>query len=94
MAQDYPIYRKYAHGRTFFKIESDERFQELQLMAKNYSLTDFRAKILPDYQRIVDMIDNSSGHWEPSDQGEWDAQLKRAEAELTKGLHVGNSHFL
>lgn len=78
----YPTYRKYPHGRTFFKIVSEERFYELQIMAKVYMLTDFRVKILPDRNYIYDLTHNYEGNWEKITATEYDEKLAWCEANL------------
>ena len=80
----YPVYRKYAHNRTFFRIASEESFEELQFYPRAYTLDHFVARIYPDFQRIQDMLINDQGHWVESSEEEWLAQLKRATNDLEK----------
>lgn len=80
----YPIYRKYAHNRTFFKIVSEEMFYELQIMGKSYSVTEFKAKILPDRNYIHDLTYNYEGNWEKISEAEYDEKLAWCEGNLKR----------
>ncbi len=53
---NYPLYRKYADGKTFFKITSGSSFDELKILGIYYSIHSFEAKILPDRNFIFDLI--------------------------------------
>jgi predicted house-cleaning noncanonical NTP pyrophosphatase (MazG superfamily) len=52
---NYPFYRKYADGKTFFKITSESSFEELKILGIYYSLHSFEARILPDRNFIADL---------------------------------------
>ena len=59
----FPIYRKYNHNRTFFKITSDKDFEELNIMGNSYFLKNFEVKIFSDRIFILDMIENKNNLW-------------------------------
>jgi hypothetical protein len=67
----FPIYRKYRHNRTFFKINSEKDFEELNIISQCYTLRHFEVKILPDRVFIQDMIENKNNHWNESDEEEY-----------------------
>lgn len=75
----YPVYRKYPHNKTFFKIHSAEEFEELSIMGKKYSLNHFKAKIHPDRMYIFDLLHNYHSHYIAIDKDEYERILKESE---------------
>lgn len=71
---DFPLYRKYAHNRTFFKIISEKHFEELTLIGNSYLLRQFEVKIFPDRVFIQDMIENKDNYWLDSFKEEYEAK--------------------
>jgi hypothetical protein len=67
----YPVYRKYPHGKTFFKISSESEFEELQIIGSHYSITTLVAKILPERNYIYDLTFAFEGLWEVIGQEEY-----------------------
>jgi hypothetical protein len=59
----YPQYRKYNNNKSFFKIISTKKFEEIQLLGNKKSFHLFEAKILPDRNYIFDLTFNYSEHW-------------------------------
>ncbi|MEO6883784.1 MAG: hypothetical protein ABI199_07145 [Bacteroidia bacterium] len=59
----YPQYRKYLHGKTFFKIHSADYFEEIQWMGSRCTVHQFQAKILPDRNFIFDMTFDYEKNW-------------------------------
>ena len=59
----FPLFRKFDHERSFFKIISPTQFVEIQIMGKRYFKYDVHAKILPDFQLITDIINLHNNHW-------------------------------
>lgn len=59
----YPQYRKYSHGRTFFKIISASEWEEIQVMGGKYSIHAFKAAILPDRNYIYDLTFEYKDNW-------------------------------
>lgn len=62
-SQDYPIYRKYADGRVYFKIKSPQEFEEARRTSRGVEFETHVAKILPDRHLIADMIAMHGGYW-------------------------------
>lgn len=60
---NYPVYRKYTDGRVYFKILSPTEFEEARRTPRGREFETHRAKLLPDRQLIVDMIDMRGGFW-------------------------------
>jgi|TARA_B110000116_G_C16367680_1_gene372711 hypothetical protein len=59
----YPEYRKYNNNKSFFKIISPEKFEEIKFLGSKKSIHFFEAKILPDRNYISDLTFNYSEHW-------------------------------
>ncbi len=59
----YPQYRKYSNGKSFFKIISNDEFEEIQVLGSSKTIHYFKAKILPDRNYIADLITNENNHW-------------------------------
>jgi len=54
-AIEYPQYRKYHNGKSYFKIISPGEMEEIQLMGNSFSKHLITAKILPDRNFIYDL---------------------------------------
>ncbi len=80
----FPQYRKYEHNRTYFKISSLVLFEELNIVASNYSCTTFAAKILPDRNFINDMLLNEENQWVVITEQEYNAAKERCENSLQR----------
>ena len=72
---EFPIYRKYPNHKSFFKITSDNRFEELKITGKKVDHHEFVASIFPDMQLIQDMIAMVGGYWELSSAEEFEGRL-------------------
>jgi hypothetical protein len=68
----FPIYRKYPNNRSFFKIISLERFEELTLMGSKVVRHNIVAKIHPDRVLIVDMLEMLDRMWLESNAAEFE----------------------
>ena len=53
----FPIYRKLSNGKSFYQIESDKVFTEVQLLGKKVFKHRIEAKKYPELLRIQDMIE-------------------------------------
>jgi len=72
----FPVYRKYANNRSFFKIISNTVFIQINCLGDYYSKTKYRAKTYPDKLLIHDMIELSNHHWETSSEEEFEKKMK------------------
>lgn len=79
---EFPQYRKYAHGRSFFKIISADSFEQLDIIGGAFHLHIVNAKIYPDKLLILDMLENEKGHWEVSSAEEYDTKLAWSQTNL------------
>ncbi len=73
----YPQYRKYPNNKSYFKILSPEKFEEIQVLGKTKTLHFFEAKILPDRNYIIDLTFNYEKYWVICEESEYE-KLKKA----------------
>lgn len=52
----FPQYRKYANNRNFFKIISNDAFEEISLIGSKKIVRQHQASILPDRNLIHDLL--------------------------------------
>jgi hypothetical protein len=79
----YPVYRRYPHGNTWFKVLAEDQFEELQVLGKHFSLSMHQASILPDFNYINDLVHDYEPYWEPVTALQWDEKLRWCKANLT-----------
>jgi hypothetical protein len=73
----YPQYRKYHNNKSFFKIISKTKFEEIQVLGNNVKIHVFEAKILPDRNYISDLTYNYKEHWVLCNESEYNQIKKR-----------------
>ena len=61
---DFPQYRKYKNIETYFKIISENKFEELSLFGNKFVKHSIEAKKYPEMLRIKDMLNCEEGTWE------------------------------
>jgi len=59
----FPLYRKYQNNKSYFKVLSQDEFEEIQFLGKKCFKYKFKAKILPDRYLIRDMIELEGNRW-------------------------------
>ncbi|MBL0046505.1 MAG: hypothetical protein IPP32_00170 [Bacteroidetes bacterium] len=84
MEAKYPVYRKYEHNRTFFKVLSKDEFEELQIIGHHYSIHLIKAKILPDRNFIYDLTFDFKLHWLEIKEAEYSTVLANCEKNLKR----------
>jgi hypothetical protein len=84
MSYQFPLFRRYLHGNTYYRINSQDNFDELMVIGRFYVLKDFQAKILPEYQLIVDLIENVDNRWETITEKDFDIKLDFCKKNLKK----------
>ena len=82
MDYDFPIYRKYSHDNTYFKINSKENFDELNIIASFYIYKNQQAQIFPEFTMIIDMIENQNNNWVSIEEEAYEAKLNYCKSEL------------
>ncbi len=79
---EYPQFRKYIDGNTFFKIENPISFYELKRMGKYYSFTFIDCKIYPERMFLNDLINRSFESIEIINEDEFQFHLTTWKREL------------
>ena len=69
----YPQYRKYSNNKSYFKIISNDEFEEIQVLGTKKSIHYFKAKILPDRNFIYDMTFDYNKFWQKIEEKEYEA---------------------
>ncbi|MBI3509330.1 MAG: hypothetical protein HY064_01600 [Bacteroidetes bacterium] len=52
----FPVYRKYLNGRSFFRIDSMESFEEIRQLGTKWIIEKHEVKILPDRNLVHDLV--------------------------------------
>lgn len=68
----FPVYRKYKNNKNFFKIISENEFDEISFVGTKVIVTNHLTKILPDRNLIADLLYDSN-FAEPSSQKEYES---------------------
>lgn len=71
----FPTYRKYKNNKNFFKIISQDEFEEISFIGTKVIVTKHLAKILPDRNLISDLLHDSNVA-DQSTQEEYESYLK------------------
>jgi hypothetical protein len=80
----FPAYRKYAHGKTYFKILSESEFEEIQVIGTHFSITRITAKILPERNYIYDLLFDYQNNYEAVNEQEFKEFIGNCEKNLQK----------
>ncbi len=73
---EYPQYRKYLNGKSYFKIISPTVFEEITHLGNTWTLHLFTAKILPDYNFIQDLTFDYKSYCEVIEYSEYEEVKK------------------
>lgn len=73
---DFPQYRKLSNDRSYYRINSNDHFDELQLMGERVFLHSIKADKYPEKLRIMEMLDCIEGFFKSSEE-EWKNLEKR-----------------
>lgn len=74
-SMEFPVYRKYNNGKSYFRVNSESHFTEIMFIGKRKEVYEFYAKIFPDVMLIKDMIEMENGSYEESSKEEFEALL-------------------
>ena len=75
----FPQYRKYPHGRTYFKIISASEWEEISILGSKYTVHQFKAAILPDRNYLHDLTVDYKDNWLKIGEQEYEDIKKKAE---------------
>lgn len=73
---NFPQYRKYKNGKSFFKIISPTEWEEIQIIGSQKTNHHFEVKILPDRNFINDMLFDYENNWIKIEENEYNDILK------------------
>lgn len=79
---EFPLYRKYGHDNTYFRINSKENFDEIMIIGSFYIYKNQQAQIFPEFTMIIDMIENQNNNWLAISANEFDSKLEYCENNL------------
>jgi hypothetical protein len=75
---NYPQYRKYPNGKSYFKVIAEDEFEEIQILGNRKTLHLFKAKILPDRNYIADLTFDYHNHWEVIEAEEYEVLREKS----------------
>jgi len=73
----FPQYRKLNNGKAYYKIVSENEFEELQIVGSKVIFHKFKVEQYPDLLRIKDMIDLNEGLFEITTEDCWLENFKK-----------------
>jgi hypothetical protein len=79
---EFPRYRKYPHGGSFFEILSETEFRELKIVGDYYEIHHIKASILPEYNYVTDLLNNQDGHYVEVDAAAFNSALLHCRQQL------------
>jgi len=79
----FPLYRRYKHGRTWFKVTGEDTCWQLDIIGNYYSYQQFKAVAYPEKQYLHQMIHQYEEYWEEADEREFETTLKKCRLEKT-----------
>ena len=82
MNYNFPIFLKYSHEKTFFRINSKENFDELNIIGSFYIYRNQQAQIFPEFTMIIDMIENLNNNWESITEIEFNEKIEFCKTSL------------
>lgn len=75
----YPQYRKYANNRGYFKINSADEWEEIQLIGTKIIVNNYKANIFPDKNYINDLTFDYQNNWIKIEAKEYEAVKNAAD---------------
>lgn len=75
---EFPQYRKLSNNKSFYRIDSKDRFVEVQVIGQRRFAHDIEAKKYPELLRIQDMINFEIPDLLESNESEFNEQLLSA----------------
>jgi hypothetical protein len=80
----FPVYRKYAHNKTFYKVISKLEMIEIKTLGNTYFVNTINAKILPDRNLIMDVIENANSFLLDIDEQDYNSFFEHCEITMKK----------
>ncbi len=70
---EYPVYRKYSNAKSYFKVENEREFIQLQLIGKRVMKQVVHAKQYPEMLLVQSLIHMDEPHIVLSSKEEFDS---------------------
>lgn len=77
MDQGFPIFRRTADGRHFYRIEAQDAFTEIQVVGRRALLYHVKASMYPELVRIQDMVLGDGGRYLELRPSDWAELMER-----------------
>ena len=81
---EFPQFRKLANNKNYYRIDSNEKFEEVQIMGKYWWKSELQASIYPERLLIMDMLVCQDQRWSVTDKEEFDGFLANCEANFER----------
>jgi hypothetical protein len=78
-AQEFPQFRKYKSGTSYFRFDNTDEFEELRLLGSKWLIEKYTARILPDRHLVRDLLYDFKAFAEEISEAEYLAVRKQAE---------------
>ena len=81
---EFPQFRKLANNKNYYRIESNEKFEEVQVMGKYWWMSGLKATIYPEKLLIMDMLACEGQRWSAIEKEEFEAFVGHCEANFER----------
>ena len=76
----YPIYRKRKNNKSFYKINSFQQFEEIQIVGKKFNYYIIEVLQYPEKLLLLDMISLKEAIYDEIKCEDWNIIIKKMEA--------------
>lgn len=80
----FPAYRKYSNGKSYFKIINPNSIEEVQVIGSYFTIHRLDAKILPERNLIADLLHSPNSHIQRITEQEFLSFLQECQQKLTE----------
>lgn len=81
---EFPQFRKLANNKNHYRIESNEKFEEVQVMGKYWWMSGLTATIYPEKLLIMDMLACEGQRWSAIEKEEFEAFVGHCEVNFER----------
>ena len=83
---DFPAYRRYSNGKSYFLVINLNSMVEVQIIGRYFTIHRLKAKILPERLLISDILEAGNEHIERVSSEEYHAFLEACQKEREEKL--------
>lgn len=80
--QSFPLFRKSSNAKSFYKIESLNKLEELQIIGNKYIIHNLNAALYPEKLFIHELIQNIDGRYIEISSNDFDSMLQYCQTDL------------